>query len=263
MSLLALISFTVPAQTDSISKFPGCYLSLDAGVGIPKMTFKSTAYEGMGGFALQGWHNDLTLDKYIPHKRIAMTFKLGYNTNAFNVDAYNSFIENNGYHPVNAYWSNSYKEISLLLGALYTIPIHKFSITLSLATGPAYLTIPNYKLTTVTNPNSTPEYFIFQSDTALPKSANDNFIMFLNGGLILRYSINRQISINLQGDFLYNFFAQESSYNNAIYTTYAYNSNGGPYIEISPNNHHYYLMPVSILNISIGVTFHLSKTSSK
>ncbi|HTB07855.1 MAG TPA: hypothetical protein VK806_12955 [Bacteroidia bacterium] len=257
-------SLTAFTQVDDASKYPGSFLSINAGAGLPIGNFKSTSYLGMGGYALNGWQCSVALTRYLSHRRLGYIFRFLYNMNNFNEYAYNQTLQSHGDMPVSYGWSNSYKAKSLLIGMVYSIPVNKLSITASLLAGPSYITLPDY-VTPQYNANGPSDplpLFIFQSYSPNATSISTNVGIMFNGGIAARYSFNDNVSISLSIDYLYNFTALQDPKGQATnsYTFGGYGNSGTPIGSISYNvTNDYYLVPFDIINISAGITYHLHK----
>lgn len=229
---------SVNAKSISGRKDSGLYISLNGGSCMPIGNFKSSTYTGEGGYAMNGYGGDITLEHPLKPGWLGLAFESGYYVNQFNLSPYKtilySYLDNYPFMHYTFLGATPYQQVTILGGIFFEKTFKKFTLELKGQAGVDVLTTPNVDATEIIG-NFDFEWIILPGGSLFINAPQTNAVFIYNAGISARYALTKHISVRVNADYLNRFL----------------NTVGEP-------SEYYENMPLSQLHLEVGLAYHLN-----
>jgi hypothetical protein len=230
---------------------PSGYLAINLGYTIPQGSFGTAFGSAYGAYATPGLTYDFSFAYPICHSNFGFALMYGNYTNGYDLDTYVNNLNNSNPNLLyqSVYPDNDiYSESSLMGGLFITVPVGRFSFDARIMGGVLFCSLPEQDYATQDAQGNINQYDI--------ESSTCSGFAF-DAGLGIRYLIvkfsNRQLCAMVNLDYLYS----NPNYSTVqdIYQTPALNNPNNTTYQISPSPPVSGHLPISLLNISLGLGY--------
>lgn len=186
-------------------KDSGLYISLNGGSCMPLGYFKSSIYTGEGGYAMNGYGGNITIEHPLKPGWLGLAFESGYYVNQFNLSPYKnmmySYLDNYPFMQYTFLGATPYKQVTILGGIFFEKRLRKFTLELKAQAGVDILTTPNVNTIEIIGASDEPVIFLPGASLFINTPQTSTFLVY-DAEISVRYALMKHVSVRVNAGYL-------------------------------------------------------------